>query len=265
MLSLFIKPLVQPIALLVGACFCLGGVIAIQRPQLDKSSNQQTITLEQVERELEIEKARLKLQQKISTFGFNNLVADWTFLQFLQYFGDELARDQTGYTLSPEYFEVIVNQDPRFLEIYTFLSTSVAAYAAMPERSVALMEKGLKSMSPKAPSQSYYVWRNKGIDELLFLGDGKAAQHSFEMAAQWASVHSDPESQNVAAFSRQTAQFLSRNPKSNLAQVSAWAMVLNRAVDDRTRKLAVSRIEALGGQVTITSKGVVKVFLPKRD
>lgn len=127
------------------------------------------------------------------------------------------------------------------------------------------MEKGLKSLSPKAPPKSYYVWRYKGTDELLFLGDSQAARKSFEKAAEWASVYADPESQNVAAISRQTAQFLARNPNSKYAQVGAWSMVLQNAVDDRTRQIAISRIEGLGGKVVVTPEGEVRIQLPEKD
>ncbi len=34
------------------------------------------------------EAIRLDLLKKSPTFGFNNVIADWTFLNFLQYYGD---------------------------------------------------------------------------------------------------------------------------------------------------------------------------------
>ncbi|MBV9384884.1 MAG: hypothetical protein JOZ78_00485 [Chroococcidiopsidaceae cyanobacterium CP_BM_ER_R8_30] len=127
------------------------------------------------------------------------------------------------------------------------------------------MAKGLKSLSPKVPQRSYYIWRYKGIDELLFLGDAKAAKHSFAMAANWASFYSDAESKQVAAISRGTAQFLSRNPKSKWAQVAAWVMVLNNQVDERTRGIAVHRLKALGAKVVVTPQGAAQVQLPRKD
>jgi len=243
-------------------CLLVAGMFQLQ--QLHKLQNQSTGSAN-LKDELEQEKLRLELLQQIPTFGFKNIVADWVFLTFLQYFGDEPARAATGYALSPDYFKVIVDHDPKFLNIYPFLSTSVSLYAAEPEQSVALMAQGLKSLTPQEPPKSYYVWRYKGIDELLFLGDSQAARYSFTTAAEWASTYSDPESQNVAAISRQTAQFLAGNPESQSAQISAWLMVLNNAVDARTRQLAISRVEALGGKIAVTPQGEVKVQLPKGD
>lgn len=258
---LSLQKLVTPIV----ALLCLSVVGMLQLPQLKELTSQGTGSAINLKRELEQEKLRLDLLQQTPTFGFNNLVADWTFISFVEYFGDEPARAKTGYGLSPEYFEVILARDPRFLTAYFFLSGSTTLYAGMPERSVALMNQGLKSLSPKVPPESYFIWRYKGIDELLFLGDSKAAQHSFETVVDWASVYSDSRSKNAAATSRHTAEFLARNPVSKSAQVSAWLMILNNAIDDRSRQLAVNRIEALGGKVSITSQGGVEVQLPPED
>jgi len=238
----------------------------LQTPQLNQLKNTtKNSSPEVLQQEIESEKLRLNLLEKTPVFGFDNLLADWVFLDFLEYFGDEAARQVTGYQLSPEYFEVILDHDPRFLEAYLFLSTSSSLYAGLPEKSVALMEKGLKLLSPQIPTKSYYIWRYKGVDELLFLGNAQAARQSFETAAEWASTYSDEESKQVALLSSQTAEFLAKKPDSKQAQVSAWTMVLNNASDDRTRAIAINRIEALGGKVIITPEGAVQIKLPQSD
>lgn len=258
------RHLSQSIGTSLVALLCVGGITALQVPKLEElSSEAKNASLEDLQKEEQSEKLRLNLMQKLPSFGFDNLVADWTFINFLLYFGDDIARSQTGYSLSPEYFEIILAHDPYFLKAYLFLSSSTTIYAGMPERSVALMDKGLRFLAPKAPPKSYYIWRYKGTDELLFLGNTQAARKSYEQAAEWASIYTDDESKNVARLSRQTAQFLAKNPKSKSAQINAWMLVLENAFDDRTRQVAISRIQALGGKVSITNQGEVKVQLPK--
>ena len=266
MLALFGQDFRQSVGVSFVALLCVLGVGALQVPQLNQlSSSKTTASQETLKREIHSEKLRLNLLRQLPTFGFDNLMADWIFINFLQYFGDDETREKTGYSLSPDYFEVILARDPYFLQAYLFLSTSTSLYAGMPERSVALMEKGLKSLSPRVPEKSYYIWRYKGTDELLFLGNAQAAKQSFQMAAEWASTYSDEESKQVAAISRRTADFLDRNPKSKSAQIAAWTMVLSNQVDEQTRNLAIRRIEALGGEVYITPQGVVQVRPPKED
>jgi len=257
----------NPVKLLLApaiALICLGATVILQLPKLHSLTHTVNDSTEYFKEE-EFERTQLALFKQPLSLGFNNLIADWAFLKFLQYFGDGLARQKTGYSLAPEYFEVIVNQDPRFIKPYLFLSAASSIYAGRPDRTVALMEKGLKSISPNNSTDSYLIWIYKAADELLFRGDTKAAQQSYEMAAQWASIQNDPQSQQIAARARETAQFLASNPDSKRAQVNSWAMVLVNAVDDRTRDLAVYRIKALGGQVSITSQGKVIVRLPQKD
>lgn len=247
-------------------CACILGVSLIQFPRLQKLINsKQSASLETLEKEIKSENLRLNFLQKMPSFGYDNFIADLVYLNFLQYFGDDEVRDKTGYSLSPEYFEVILERDPRFLAAYRSLSISTSLYAAMPERAIALSEEGLKSLSPSVPEKSYYVWRYKGIDELLFLGNAQAAQQSFATAANWASNFSDGESQLIANTSQKTAEFLSRNPNSKYAQISSWSMVLNNQVDERTRKRAIREIEALGGKVITTPEGNQKIVFPPKD
>lgn len=241
-------------------------VIAFQMPQLDSLVKKSEIaSVEDIKKDLESERLQLELMQKLPSFGFENMIGNWVFIKFAQYFGDEAARDKSDYSLSPEYFKVIINRDPYFLDAYRFLSSSTTLYAGMPESTVALMQQGLKSLAPKVPDKSYYIWRYKGTDELLFLGNAQAARQSFETAGKWADAYTDDDSKLVAKISHQTAQFLAKNPNSKSAQVSAWSMVLNNAFDDRVRKIAISRIQALGGTVSITPDGQVKVQPPQKD
>ena len=150
-------------------CLCITSISLIQMPKLQKLlTSQQSISVETLEKDLKKESLRLNLLKNVPSFSYKNLIADWVYIDFLQFFGDDEARDRTGYRLSPEYFEVILGRDPRFLDAYLGLSVSSSLYGGMPEKSIALMDKGLKSLSPQLPKKSYYIWRYKGTDELLF-------------------------------------------------------------------------------------------------
>lgn len=263
--TLRISRLGYPIATALTVAACGVAIALLQLPQL-RELNQQGATLspEDIRRDVEAEQLRLGLLQKLPSLGYDNLIADFTFLNFLQYFGDTPARTQTDYTLSPDYFAVIIPRNPRFIQAYTFLSTSTAIYAAQPQRSIALMEQGLQSLSPDLP-RSYFVWRNKAIDQLLFLGDSEGARQSFETAAQWALASSEPGSEAIARSSRQTAQFLTNNPDSKTAQVAAWMMVLSSVPDDRTRRIAIDNIQLLGGRIVQNQDGSFSIAPPAQD
>ncbi|MEM9542565.1 MAG: hypothetical protein AAGA60_24120 [Cyanobacteria bacterium P01_E01_bin.42] len=243
--------------------FCLVTVVGLQRPKLAEILNrEQLVNLEGARQEEQLENTRLQLVQRMPDFGFGNLLANWELLQFLQYFGDEPARDLVGYALAPEYFRIILDRDPRFLTAYVYLGTSGTIYAANPEETDAIMERGIQQLTPQIPQYSYYALRNKGINEILFLGDLEAAQQTFAKAADWASIYDDPLSQAIAQQSRNTVSFLASSPSITAVQVSAWGMILAEVQDERTQQIAVENIYRLGGEIQQTPEGGFQVILP---
>jgi hypothetical protein len=251
------------VAAIVG---CFGAIALLQLPELRQlRTRSQDAPIAELRRGLEADRVQLNLLENAPTFGYDNLLADWVFLQFLQYFGDAPVRARTDYRLSPDYFEVILKKDPFFSLAYLFMSNSVSVYAGMPERSIAIQAAGLAHLTPNVPPDSFYIWQRKGIDELLFLGDAAAARQSFLTAAEWAEASRQPMASDDAASFRQTAAFLARNPDSRFAQFSAWGTVLSTAQDDLTRQTAIDRIRALGGDVVQDPGGSFRVVPPSED
>lgn len=238
------------------ATVALLGVIGIQRSHLDRPPA--AADPQSVERQ---EAWRLKLLQRSPTFGFDNLIADWTFLNFLQYYGDTEIRKKVGYSLSPAYFDLITQRDPRFVSTYLFLSSSISYQLGQPEIAVRLMDRGTSALSPQIDPNAFQVWRFKGLDQLLLLGDVPGAIHSHEMAAQW--VVATP-NQSLAPLFQQTANFLRKDPNSRLIRFQAWTSVYDQAVavkDKATQERAKREILAIGGQVRM-NQGQVEFFLP---
>jgi hypothetical protein len=261
--STFLPLALKPIIIFLASI----GIIYLQFSQLakleahtHKLQNKQAYQLEELKTQ-----QNLEVLTKFPRSNFRNLVADWTFLSFLQYFGDADAREKTGTRLAPNFFDVAVHQDPLFLEMYPYLSASVTLYAGKPERTVQLLEKAAQAIPTKIKPKAYFLWQAKGTDELLFLGENKAAKGSYEMAANWAERSSDPTTKVVAERSRQTAQFLAANPDSRRARVGAWFNVLTSAVDNNARQLAQQQIHRLGGEIYVLSNGAFQVRLPKSD
>jgi hypothetical protein len=241
---------------------CFIGVISLQKQHRSQnllSSNK--IDYSQKEQALKI---ALEAQKKSPYFGFNNLIADWNFLQYVQYFGDQQARQQVGYSLTTDYFQEIVRADPLFLEAFFRLSTANSIFAGRPEKTVSLMDQVLQFISPKHFPFAYLIWTYKATDELLFLGDIKAAQYSYEMAAKWAEARGDLFGKEAAIRPRETAQFLATNPDSKNAQISAWTMILSNVNDLKTKQYVFEQIKNLGADITITNDGRIEIKLPEQ-
>lgn len=242
----------------------LTAVISLQQSRLKTS--QATLASMEYKKQEQIEKLQLDLYKGLPSLGFNNLLADWFYLRFIQYFGDGEARGKTGYSLSPDYFELVVNRDPRFVDAHLKLAVSTSIFAGQPKQSVAYLEQSLKDTPSKLISPvypPYYLWIYKSIDELLFLGDTKAAKQSNIMAANWAETYPDEGSQRTAARRRETVEFLENNPQSKVPQIGAWSQVLSGATDQKTQERALAEIQALGGQIVVNPDGTLSVRVPE--
>lgn len=258
-----LKKATSLIGILSVAGACLGGTIYFQNRQL--KAQEVTLDAAEYKRQEQLEKVQVNVLKTMPTFGFNNLFSSWSFLQFLQYFGDGKAREHTGYSLSPDYLEAVVNRDPRFVRAYFLLSPATSIFAGYPERGVKALEKGLQVITPDLSSEAYYLWVYKGIDEMMFLGDIEAAKESYKMASAWAEQSDHPNAKTSAANTRQTAQFLEDDPDSLVAQIGAWTMVLNSSNDTKTQEKALEKIQELGGQIIVTPDGGVKIRVPENE
>lgn len=214
--------------------------------------------------ELELQKRTLQVQllKNLPALGFRNLLHDWTFLQFLQYFGNWEHRRLTGYDLADNYFEVMVDRDPYHFDAYIFMSSTLSVYASQPERAVELQKLGLESLTPEAPPEAYFIWRQVGIDQILFLDDIAGAIESHEMAAQWAAQSPDPRGAEDQFSLQKTADFLKTDPDNTSVQVNAWLQVLAASVYEETQSIAIANIEALGYELQPVNDGYMA--RPKR-
>jgi len=203
---------------------------------------------------------QLQLLKILPTLGYDNLIADWTFLNFLQYFGDEPARELTGYELNDDYFDAISQLDPRWVEMYLFLSTSVSFYQAQPQIAVELMNRGTEALSPEMSQTAWIVWRLKGIDQLLLLGDTSGAIHSLSQASDWAERSGYPD---FARQFRAAAEVLRQNPDNLQVRLNAWLSVYYQTTDKLVRQRATQELLALGAKKEITEEGEVRFILPQ--
>ncbi len=244
------RPWMTTLVQAIVGLLALLGVIGMQRSQLSRPSlwaSDPMLAAQQT-------RTQLHLLRQAPSFGFDNLLADWVFLQFLEYYGDRAVRQQTGYGLAPDYFDVITHFDPRFVDVYPFLSSSVSYQLGKPEVAINLMRRGTEALSPELAPNAYRVWRYKGLDQLLLLGDVAGAITSHEMAANWAESI-DPQ---LTKLFRNTANFLREDPNSLPVRVNSWASIWVEAIaarDQQTQARAKAELAKLGYTVQINEKG----------
>jgi hypothetical protein len=243
---------------------CILGIVRLQQDKANPMTN--PLTKADYLAQEEAERLRLQILKQLPTFGLDNVMADWLYLQYIQYFGDAEARESIGYVLSPKYMEGVVDLDPLFVDALIKLDAGTSIFAGEPQVSVDSLDKSLSVMPTHLKGNffpPYYLWITKGVNELLFLGDPQAAEKSYTKAAEWASLYDNPDAQRTAQNVSRTAEFLKTYPESKVPQIGAWTMVLSSSSDERTIKRALQEIQALGGEITIKPNGEVNVRIPE--
>ena len=220
----------------------VGAIFTLQKEHYHHSRTQ--TRAENHAEQIESAQIALKAHKLIPTFGFNNLRANVTYLQFVQYFGDSEARKQTGYNLVPSYFETVASYDPNFTQANLSLSVANSMYAGQAEKTVTLMEKILDSSSSDLDN-AYLIWFAKGLDEFLFLGDNQAALNSHQNAAKSAINQEHRDLSKITAVNQSKIEYLATNPDTTEAQIFAWKSVLPHVVDPDNRQRISDRIASL--------------------
>lgn len=240
------------------AIVALAGAIMMQQTGLGNPRLAQTDPRQAQQQEA----LQLEILRRSPTLGFDNLIANYAFLKWVQYFGDEEIRDQIGYALNKEYFDVITRLDPRFAEMYPFISTAVSFAQGEPELGIQYMERGVAALSPEINPKAFLVWRFKGLDQLLLLGDIPGSIESHEMAAQWTR---GTEYEEYADLYQSAADFLRTQPDSTGVRLWAWNEVYQNSINESVKQRAEQEILNLGASKEITEDGRVIFRLPETE
>ncbi len=230
-------------------------VVMLQWMQLPKVSMQ---AIDPV-RETEQERIKLQVLGNLPTLGYDNLLANWVFLRFLGYFGDDSARQKTGYDRNADYFNLITQRDPRFLQVYPYLSAGISYYLGNPELAGQYMERGLKAISPDVNPKGFVVLRFRALDQLLLEGDIPGTIATYNRLAEWFDRIADPK---AAESFRNAAAILANNPDSVLPRFWGWQDVYFSAPDDRVRQRAAQELIELGAIARKTPQGDILFVLP---
>lgn len=243
---------------------CTGGIFFLQRPILDQ--NQQLKTKQEYIRQEKSEATRLNLIEKFPSFGFQNLIADWLYLQFIQYFGDTDVREVTGYELIPQYFRATAERDPRFVSAHLNFSVANTMFAGKPKLSVQLLHQSLENLESHVSDRGYELWLSKATDELLYLGDLQAAKQSYQKAVEWADQSDAEGSDSLKRYAQRMIRFMETEPDTKKGRIGAWTLILIRSEQKAVRQEVIKEIEALGGEVLTSPEGkVIRVKVPSED
>ena len=123
-------------------------------------------------------------------------------------------------------------------------------YAGYSEKTIVLTEQVLKSVDPESPDASF-LWTSKGLDELLFMGDKKAAIESYQMAAKWQSLAKVKRSDGLTIQDLKLALKDTNAIDLKQAQIRAWSSVLVYVKEQSRQQEILAKISSLKAELLV--------------
>lgn len=112
------------------------------------------------------------------TLGFDRLVADLYWLEFVQYYGDKDACVVDKYSKAPAYLNLVTRLDPHFVQPFWFASFILRAELGLKREARELLDWGVKE-NPDNWKLPYIA----GFNAYLYDKDEKKAAAYYRMAA----------------------------------------------------------------------------------
>lgn len=190
--------------------------------------------------------------KNLPSLGFRNAMADFFWLQFVQYYGDISTRSRSGYGLSYRYLDTITDRDPRFVKAYIFVNLAVTYQMGRPDLSEKLFLKGIAN-NP----ENYNLWQARGFLHFLYTGDLKKAAYAFRQNAGFAVAQEGNAKQHWANYWIGIAKAIEMpDVDTRYTRRKIWEEIYSTTEDRQVKKMALVFLKPLG--VVITSRGNLK-------
>ncbi|MGK7908348.1 MAG: hypothetical protein AB4040_14155 [Synechococcus sp.] len=191
-----------------------------------------------------------------SSLGYRGLTASNLWLSFIQYYGHE-ARQEVGYAYVSDFFESIVESEPRFVDAYFLASSAVAIRSGEPDNAVNILEKGLATVTPDWYGDAYRIPHQLASLNFLYLGDVQKSREYYYQAADWYEATYADSRQGWRALGNNIAN----NPRSKLAQFNAWMQSFQVNPDPEIQDYILEKLGELG-EVNRLPDGSIQIIPP---
>lgn len=192
---------------------------------------------------------------RLVSLGFEQVVADYYWLQFIAYVGDKEARDVDHYEHAHRYLDLITDLDPRFIQAYWFAAFTIGGDQQNPARAAELIARGLK-----ANQDNWYLPYLAGVNQFLYARNAKEAAKYYRIAAKYSDAPNWLERQAIILDSQVPSLVKNANIWLNIfysvrddtirerARIMAsklWRVIYNSAPTDKIRSQARHVLDAL--------------------
>lgn len=164
---------------------------------------------------------------KFVSLGYDQLLADFYWLEFVGYVGDTQDRQKDRYALADCYLDLITQLDPRFTQAYWFTAFTVGGEQSRPKRAAEIIEHGIA-----ADPNNWYLPFIAGVNQYLFAKNQEAAAKYYRMSARFPGAPNWLERQ---------AETLESGAPRFFKEANSWINIYNSAEEPRVKERARDR------------------------
>lgn len=168
---------------------------------------------------------------KLVSLGYDQILADCYWLNFIQYYGDTEARLKDGYAKCYDYLNLVSSLDPHFIQAYWFAVFAVGTEQKRPDLAARILNRGLSFNQ-----DNWYLPYIAGVNEFINAKDDKAASRYYKMATKFPDAPS--------WLSKQAA-ILDDNLPRLFKEIRTWTTVYESNPDGLVKATAKEKLIGL--------------------
>lgn len=195
---------------------------------------------------------------QLLSLGYDQILADIYWLSFIQYFGDNEARNSDHYAKCYDYLNLVSALDPHFVQAYWFALFAVGTEQKRPDLASKIISRGLA-----ANQDNWYLPYIAGVNEFINSRNDKEAAKYYKMAAKfpgsppWLARQAQILDTNLPRLVKEirTWNTVYQSNPDGLVRAAArdkliglWRYVYRHTPDDRFRREVVKQLEKLGAR-----------------
>jgi len=196
---------------------------------------------------------------KMLSLGFDNLLADFYWLGFVQYVGDTSARQKDRYADAEKYVDLIVTLDPKIVQVYYFAAFIIGSEQKQPHIAAQIIDRGIA-----ANQENWYLPFIAGINQYLYAHNDVLAAKYYRMAARfpeapkWLGRQADVMEAKIPSVIKEVNVWdriyysskdilVKERARGKLA--SLWLTIYKKSPATQIKKRALEQLNKLGAQI----------------
>lgn len=180
---------------------------------------------------------------KYFTLGFDNVIADLLWIQFIQYYGENSQIKRLGgtkydFSFTYKYIDVITTLDPNFQYAYWLGAFAIADEMERPDLAIKMIEKGIKN-NPK----NWWLPYTAAVMELMYNNNFVDAYKYIQKAAELKPNNEHIQHLKTVLESKKTKQEKSREVWLEVYKIA------QKQGDEMTMEKARKKMKILGYKI----------------